>query len=194
MRPRRQWNSWPVSSSEALNAGGSPSEAGTTVTPPRADAGSRFTQTIRTFPSARRSVGEQLVVLGLEEVERPRAAAARAFSRRIAFSFPTSGRSGPSSVRLLHLVLLRVEVLLAARPHRDVLEVLVAGVHPVARRQRRGEHEPRLERRPPAALEVLVEDVGRVREEVRPEELRQLERVSSVMYSISSAFVFFQVK
>ncbi len=78
---------------------------------------------------------------------------------------------------LLELVLLRVEVLLAARPHRHVLARLVARVDPVARRQRGGEHEPRLEGRPASFLEVRVEDVGRVRPHVGPVERRPRARL-----------------
>ena len=94
------------------------------------------------------------------------------FSRRIVFSVLHEREQRPVELPLLRLVLLRVEVLLAPLAHRHVLEVLVAGVDPVGRRQRRREHEPRLERRPAAALEVLVEDVRRVDEEVRPVVLR----------------------
>ena len=43
-------------------------------------------------------------------------------------------------------------------------------VDAVRRRERRGEHEPGLERGRAAALQVLVQDVRRVREEVRPVE------------------------
>ena len=66
------------------------------------------------------------------------------------------------------LVLLGVEVLLAARLDRDVLEQLVAGVHAPRRRARRGDHGTDLERRRAAVLEVGVQDVGGVDEEVRP--------------------------
>ena len=82
----------------------------------------------------------------------------------------------PVELALLDLVLLRVEVLLAPRRHRHVLEVLVAGVDPVRGRERRGQHEPRLERRRATLLEVLVEDVRRVDEEVRPVERRPPEQ------------------
>ena len=65
-----------------------------------------------------------------------------------------------------HLVLLRVEVLLRARLHGDVLEQLVARVDAPARRPRRREGGAHLERRRTAVLQVGVEDVGGVDEEV----------------------------
>ena len=76
-----------------------------------------------------------------------------------------------------------------------VLAALEAGVDAVARRQRRGEDEPRLERRAAALLQVRVEDVGRVGEEVRPEGLGQ-SRPRSARSRTRSArpFVFRQVK
>ena len=74
------------------------------------------------------------------------------------------------------LVLLRVEVLLAARPHRDVLVELVAGVHAPARRAGGREHRADLERGRPAVLQVGVEDVGGVDEEVRPHQVVGLRR------------------
>ena len=91
---------------------------------------------------------------------------------------PTDQRQQrPVERPLLHLVLLRVEVLLAPGAHRNVLAGLVARVDPVARRQRRGEHEPGLERGTAAFLEVRVEDVGRVRPHVRPVERRPRARL-----------------
>ena len=93
------------------------------------------------------------------------------FSRRMWLSCAIIGSSGPSSERALDLVLLGVQVLLRALADGDVLEVLEARVDPVARAERRGQHEPRLERRPAAVLEVGVQDVGRVGEEVRAEVL-----------------------
>src|SRR5207244_3158213 len=64
------------------------------------------------------------------------------------------------------LVLLRIHVLLAAWLDRNVLDELEAGVDPVQRRQRRGEHQPNPERGPTALDEVLVENIRRIREEV----------------------------
>ena len=58
----------------------------------------------------------------------------------------------PVERSLLRFVLLRVDVLLRPLAHRHVLEILEAGVDPVRGRQRRGEHEPRLECRTPAPL------------------------------------------
>ena len=69
------------------------------------------------------------------------------------------------------LVLLGVEVLLAPRPDRDVLEQLVAGVDAPARRAGRRQRRADLERRRAAVLEELVEDVGGVDEEVRPHQV-----------------------
>ena len=66
------------------------------------------------------------------------------------------------------LVLLRVEVLLAAGLDGHVLEQLVARVHAPARRPGGRDGGPDLERRRPAVLQVGVQDVGRVHEEVRP--------------------------
>src|SRR5215467_5306341 len=66
------------------------------------------------------------------------------------------------------LVLLRVQVLLAARQQGDVLAQLVARVEAPGRRQHRGEHRADPERRRPAVLQVRGEDVLGVDEEVRP--------------------------
>src|SRR5690606_39891403 len=61
------------------------------------------------------------------------------------------------------LILLRVEVLLTARLSRPVLDELECRpVDAVARRERRGEHEPAHEGRTPAVLEVLVDNFRRV--------------------------------
>ena len=46
---------------------------------------------------------------------------------------------------------------------------LEAAVDAVARAERGGEHQPHLKRRPAAALQVLVQDVRRVGEQVRPQ-------------------------
>ena len=89
-------------------------------------------------------------------------------ARRISFSRRISGRSGPFSVRRFTSYFSEFEVLLAPLTDRYVLQCLVAGVDPVARRQRRRQHEPRLEGRAAALLQVLVQDVRRVRPHVRP--------------------------
>ena len=92
------------------------------------------------------------------------------------------------------LVLLGVEVLLAARPQRDVLAQLEPGVHAPGRRQHGGEHRTHLERRRPAVLQVGVRMSWRVDEEVRPQVRRRRSWPSSVRYSSSSALVLRQVK
>jgi len=77
---------------------------------------------------------------------------------------------GAPEVPALHLVLLRVEVLLASGLAGRVLEELVRRpVDAVVRGERRGEHRPYDERRPPARLQRLVQDVGRVGPHVGPE-------------------------
>ena len=85
---------------------------------------------------------------------------------------PDQREQRPVEAPLAHLVLLGVEVLLAARAHGDVLARLVPGVDAVARRERRREDEPTLEGRAAALLQRGVEDVGRVRPQVRAEERR----------------------
>src|SRR4051794_24414869 len=72
------------------------------------------------------------------------------------------------------LELLRVEVLLAARLDRDVLEELEAGVDTPGGRPRCGDRRPDLERRRTAVLQVGVQDVGSVHEEVRAKHRRGL--------------------
>ena len=87
-----------------------------------------------------------------------------------------SGAANRSRVEVpgAQLVLLVVDVLLDAGA-RDVLEELVGGaVDAVARRQRGGEDEPLHERRAPAPLQMLGQDVGRVGPEVGPEVFAQL--------------------
>jgi len=66
------------------------------------------------------------------------------------------------------------QVLLAAGAERHILGELEAAVDAVERRQRRGEHQPHEERGAPALLQILVEDVRRVREEVAAEVFCQL--------------------
>src|SRR4029453_7950376 len=78
-------------------------------------------------------------------------------------------------IPLLELVLLGVEVLLTPGLARLPLgELEGRAVDPVARGQRRRENEPRDEGGSTAVLEVLGEDVRRVRPDVRPEELALL--------------------
>ena len=90
------------------------------------------------------------------------------FSRRAAFSFCDHRQQRAVEGALAQLVLLRVQVLLAARFDRRVLEALEAGVDAVGRRERRGEDEARLEGRRAALDQVLGEDVRGVGEEVGP--------------------------
>src|SRR5690606_22159771 len=78
---------------------------------------------------------------------------------------------------------LGVQILLAAGLARRVLHELERGaVDAVARAERRRERRARHERRAPAGLQILVQDVRRVRPEVRPEvvaragELREVVR------------------
>src|SRR5262245_9269483 len=74
---------------------------------------------------------------------------------------------GGVQVPMANLVLLRVPVILRARERVADAELEGRTVDPVAAHQRGGEDQPDLERRAAARLEVLVQDVGRVREEVR---------------------------
>ena len=66
------------------------------------------------------------------------------------------------------LVLLGVQVLLAAFAHRPVLEQLVAGVHAPGRAHRGRQHRADREHARAAVLQALVQDVGRVDEQIRP--------------------------
>src|SRR5262245_17012815 len=77
--------------------------------------------------------------------------------------------AGRVPVARLDLILLRVQVLLAARAHGHVLEQLVSAVDAVARQQRRREQETHAKRRAAAVHEILVENVRRVREEIAAE-------------------------
>ena len=83
---------------------------------------------------------------------------------------------GGGPVARPELELLGVEVLLAARPHGDVLVQLEAGVDAPGRRQGRRQRGPDPERRRAAVLQVRVQDVGGVDEEVGPQEVRGLLR------------------
>ena len=102
-------------------------------------------------------------------------------ARRSSFSRCDERQQRPVERAALHLVLLGVEVLLGAVRDGRVLERLEAGVDAVGRRERRRQHEPRLERGRAADLQVLVEDVGRVHERVRPVELRPREQLLDVL-------------
>ena len=76
---------------------------------------------------------------------------------------------------MLDLVLLRVEVFFSARRQRRVLAELEYRAVDAVRRPERGEqHEPRDERRTPAELKILGEDILRVRPQVRAAELAHL--------------------
>src|ERR1700722_14012951 len=74
----------------------------------------------------------------------------------------------PLPVPRAELVLLRVEAFLTSRPDGGALTQLVPGVDAPRRRQNRGQHGTDLERRGPAMLQILMQDVWRVGEEVRP--------------------------
>ena len=102
----------------------------------------------------------------------PASCCSERFERRISLRRPISGSSGPFELARAPRELLRVEVLLAAGVERRRFATFVAGVDAVARRERRGEHEPRLERGLAAYLQVGAEDVRGVDEEVRPRVLR----------------------
>jgi hypothetical protein len=84
----------------------------------------------------------------------------------------------PIPVPLAELVFFRVRVLLGA-VDRLALGDLEAAVDAVARPERGGEEQPRLERGTPAALEIRMEDVGGVGEEVRPQDTRAPRRWSA---------------
>src|SRR6202034_994686 len=105
---------------------------------------------------------------------------------RYAQSLPGGRRPVAGTV----LVLLRVQVFLAARPHRDVLAQLETGVNAPRRGQHRGQHGPDLERGQPAVLQVVVQDVRGVGEEVGPHVGRrgpgQLPRVlGQLLYAVA---------
>ncbi len=71
---------------------------------------------------------------------------------------------GAREVPLPELVFLAVEILFGAGLARRAFEELERrAVDPVVGRQRRGKHEPRHERRAPAVLQILGQDVRRVR-------------------------------
>ena len=110
-------------------------------------------------------VGEQVLVLGLEPAEVVEPLQRRQGAPSLV-QLPHQRQERAVERTLLHLVLLRVEVLLGARLDGHALERLEPGIDPVRGRERRGEHEPRLEGGRAAVLEVGVQDVGCVREHV----------------------------
>ncbi len=87
------------------------------------------------------------------------------------------------------LILLRIEVFLAPRTDRGVLEEFVAGVDAPGRRQGCRQDRPDRERRLAAVLQIGGQDVRGVDEEVRPEEAVSVSWLSSVRYSSSSDFL-----
>ena len=72
----------------------------------------------------------------------------------------------PIPVPLLVLVLLGIEIFLAAARHRPVLAQLEAAVNAIGRAQRRRQHQPDLEGRPAPTLQILGQDVRRIDEEI----------------------------
>src|SRR5579859_4435455 len=80
-------------------------------------------------------------------------------------------RLGGGPVPRPQLVLLRVQVLLAARSYRLVLAELVPGVDPPGRAERGGEDRSDLEARTSRVLKVLVQDVRRVDKQIRTQEI-----------------------
>ena len=140
--------------------------------------GSRFTTTRITLVAvgARLAVGDELLVVDRVELE-----AVVRLQRRVLAADAVEARDvvaeglGRLQVPLPDLVLLGVEVLLAPLlPGRGDQQLEGGAVDPVARAQRGGEDEARHEGGPPAVLEVLGEDVRRVRPEVGAEELGHL--------------------
>ena len=122
------------SSSRAERSAAGRAPPGARATPSRVSNGSRLTTTTTTLSLVASRTRGGARSRSRASVRFSRRCSA-GFARRISFSRRTSGSSAPSSVALLHLVLLRVEVLLAALAHRDVLEVLEARVDPVRRRR-----------------------------------------------------------
>src|SRR5690606_32713685 len=114
---------------------------------------------------------DQLIVIDAVELEAP-----IGLKRRVVAPNPVDARdqvreaSWIPTMPAAHLILFRIEVLLAAGLARAVLEQLERGpIDAEARGERWGEHEPAHEGRAPAVLQVLVQDSRRVRPEVRPE-------------------------
>src|SRR5688572_1996055 len=107
-------------------------------------------------------VGDHLAVVDAVEAQAP----VRLQRRIVLPHLVQLGDQLPQAVRplalpALHLVLLRVEILLAARVARGALAQLERRpVDAVARGERAGQHQAHDERRPAAVLQVLVQDVG----------------------------------
>ena len=116
-------------------------------------------------------VGDELIARDILEVQRR-----VVLERRIRVPDRVHARDqiaqalGAIEVPRPDLILLRVEILFAAGFARRILEELECRpVDPVIRAQRRGEQEPRTERGSAVVLQVLRQDVGRVRPHVGPE-------------------------
>src|SRR5919197_118833 len=116
-------------------------------------------------------VADELVIVRRMEAQAPVALQRRVLAPHLIQPCDERPQAlGPLTVPALDLVLLGVEVLLTAWLARRILHQLERGpIHAVVRRERRGEHQPRDERRSPAVLQILVQDVRRIRPDVRPE-------------------------
>src|SRR2546426_8722875 len=75
----------------------------------------------------------------------------------------------PIVVPYPNLVLLRVTILLCPGNGAPLTELKGRSVDPVGGAERRGEHEPDLERRPAAVLKKRVQYIRGVGEEIRPQ-------------------------
>ena len=95
-------------------------------------------------------------------------------------------RLGAGPVARAELVLLAVEVLLAARADGDVLEQLEARVDAPGGAHHRGEHRADLEHRRAAELQRLVQDVRGVHEEVRPHVVRVRGQLAAVVLELAA--------
>ena len=155
-------------------------------------------RSVRSVDSADLGVGDQLVVVGA--VERRESLNCRAgCSRRMRFTRRDERGQARRTVEVpgADLVLLGAQVLLGSRRPREVfLQLEGRPVDAVARRQawRRARGATRKAARPPV-LELLGEDVGRVRPQVRPEVGGGVRaRSARLRYVSSSHFVVRQVK
>ena len=124
-------------------------------------------------PGSRLGVAEQRVVVGAVEAQ-----PGQVLQGRVAVADLVEQRAGgaPASgvveVPVAQLVLLGVQVLLAALAHRGVLDQLERrAVDAPVGGQRGRQHRPADEHRAAAVLELLGEDVGRVGPGVGPEEV-----------------------
>ena len=121
------------------------------------------------------AVAQQLGIVGVVELQTPVVLQCRVLAANRVDARDHFGKApGLIEAADANLVFLGIQVLLAAFTHRHVLAQLEAAVDAVAGAQRRRQHEARLERRRSASLQVLVQDVGGVREEVRPHVLADL--------------------